>query len=402
MRFIYQAKDTIGSLKSGELSCDSPEAATTQLRQQGLYVVSLEVAAESSGKQRPSIFAKPITRRDIVEFASQLAVMVDAGVPIVTSLEGLIGQTDNPSMKAMITLLFDGVHAGEDFSVALAKHPKHFDKAFVNLVKASEASGQLGSMLERIATQYRTESEMRSKIKGALIYPAAMCTMCVGVVVFLLAYVFPKLMPMFAGREKDIPGATKFLLALSASMTNHWPWYLGVTIVLLGVGIFMAKQASGRIAMDWLKIYLPPFNGLSRKVALSRSLRTLSTTLNAGVPMLQALELSAGTANNHFYERCWLHVSEQVITGRQVHEALQAEKLFPKMVVQMIASGEKTGRLGNVLEKVAEYLEREVANAVKTVTSLLEPLIITVLGSAIGGIAIAMLLPIFKLSSPAR
>ncbi len=402
MRFIYQAKDTNGSLKSGELNCDSQEAATTQLRQQGLYVVSLEAVAESAAKPGSSLFAKPITRRDIVEFASQLAVMVDAGVPISSALEGLAGQTDNPSMKALTVRLQDSVQAGDDLSSALSKYPKHFDKAFVNLVRASEASGQLGPMLERIATQYRTESEMRSKIKGALIYPAAMCTMCVGVVVFLLTYVFPKLMPMFAGREKDIPGPTKFLLALSTSMTNYWPWYLGVTLVLLGVGIFMGRQASGRIALDWLKIYLPPFNGLSRKVALSRSLRTLSTTLNAGVPMLEALELSGGTANNHFYESCWKRVGEQVTTGRQIHEALQGQALFPKMVVQMIASGEKTGRLGKVLEKVAEYLEREVANAVKTVTSLLEPLIITVLGSAIGGIAIAMLLPIFKLSSPVR
>ena len=402
MRFIYQAKDSQGALRSGELNVDSYEAATTQLRQQGLYVVSLEEAAAVSAKRGPSLFAKKITKRDIVEFASQLAVMVDAGVPISSALEGLVGQTDVPSMKTMLTSLQESVQAGENLSGALSKYPKHFDKAFVNLVKASEASGQLGPMLERIAVQYRTESETRSKIKGALIYPAAMVTMCVGVVIFLLTYVFPKLMPMFAGREKDIPGPTKFLLALSTSMTTYWPWYVGVTTTLIVASVVFSRQKAGRIVLDWIKIHLPPFHVLSRKVALSRSLRTLSTTLNAGVPMLEALQLSAGTSNNHFYERCWNHVSEQVTTGRQVHEALQGQTLFPKMVVQMIASGEKTGRLGNVLEKVADYLEREVANTVKTVTSLLEPLIITVLGSAIGGIAIAMLLPIFKLSSPVR
>lgn len=402
MRFIYQAKDSQGSLRSGELNVDSPEAATTQLRQQGLFVVSLEEAADASAKSKPSLFAKKISRRDIVEFASQLAVMVDAGVPISGALEGLVGQTDNPSMQTMLTALQESVQAGEDLSSSLAKYPKHFDKAFVNLVKASEASGQLGPMLERIAVQYRTESETRSKIKGALIYPAAMVTMCVGVVIFLLTYVFPKLMPMFAGREKDIPGPTKVLLALSTSMTSYWPWYLGVTLTVIIGAVALSRQTTGRIILDWLKIHLPPFHVLSRKVALSRSLRTLSTTLNAGVPMLEALQLSAGTANNHFYESCWNQVSEQVTTGRQVHEALQGQSLFPKMVVQMIASGEKTGRLGNVLEKVSDYLEREVANTVKTVTSLLEPLIITVLGSAIGGIAIAMLLPIFKLSSPVR
>lgn len=402
MRFIYQAKDSQGSLRSGELNVDSYEAATTQLRQQGLYVVSLEEAAVVSTKTSPSLFAKKITRRDIVEFASQLAVMVDAGVPISSALEGLVGQTDIPAMKTMLTALQESVQAGEDLSSALSKYPKHFDKAFVNLVKASEASGQLGPMLERIAVQYRTESETRSKIKGALIYPAAMVTMCVGVVIFLLTYVFPKLMPMFAGREKDIPGPTKVLLTLSTSMTAYWPWYLGVTIAVVGGLVVLSRQKAGRIFLDWMKIHLPPFHVLTRKVALSRSLRTLSTTLNAGVPMLEALQLSAGTSNNHFYESCWNQVSEQVTTGRQVHEALQGQSLFPKMVVQMIASGEKTGRLGNVLEKVSDYLEREVANTVKTVTSLLEPLIITVLGSAIGGIAIAMLLPIFKLSSPVR
>ncbi len=402
MRFIYQAKDSRGTLRSGELNVDSYEAAATQLRQQSLYVVSLEEAVESSAKGLPSLFAKRITQRDIVEFASQLAVMVDAGVPISNALEGLVGQTDNPTMKSMLTALQDNVQAGEDLSNSLAKYPKHFDKAFVNLVKASEASGQLGPMLERIAVQYRTESETRSKIKGALIYPAAMVTMCVGVVIFLLTYVFPKLMPLFAGREKDIPGPTKVLLALSQSMTAYWPWYVGVTLTLIVGFVVMSRRAAGRIGLDWLKIHVPPFHILSRKVALSRSLRTLSTTLNAGVPMLEALQLSAGTSNNYFYENCWNHVTEQVTTGRQVHEALHGQTLFPKMVVQMIASGEKTGRLGNVLEKVSDYLEREVANTVKTVTSLLEPLIITVLGSAIGGIAIAMLLPIFKLSSPVR
>lgn len=402
MRFVYQAKDSNGSLRSGELSTDSHDAASMQLRQQGLYVVSLEEVAEASSSGGPSLFAKKITRRDIVEFASQLAVMVDAGVPISSALEGLVGQTDHPTMKALIVSLQDKVQSGEDLSMALSKYPKHFDKAFVNLVRASEASGQLGAMLERIAVQYRTESETRSKIKGAMIYPAAMLTMCIGVVIFLLTYVFPKLMPMFAGREKDIPGPTKFLLFLSTSMTAHWPWYLGATVGTIVSLVLFVRRPAGRIALDWVKIHAPPFHVLSRKVALSRSLRTLSTTLNAGVPMLDALQLSAGTANNHFYESCWNQVSEHVTTGRQVHEALQGQPLFPKMVVQMIASGEKTGRLGNVLEKVSDYLEREVANTVKTVTSLLEPLIITVLGSAIGGIAIAMLLPIFKLSSPTR
>jgi type IV pilus assembly protein PilC len=302
----------------------------------------------------------------------------------------------------MLDNVQQGVQGGDDLSTSLAKYPKHFDRAFVNLIRASEASGQLGPMLDRIATQYRTDADTRGRIKGAMIYPAAMLTMCLGVIIFLLTYVFPKLMPMFAGREKDIPAPTKFLLALSTSITTYWPWYVLGIMLLIGFGFFLLKQKTGRIMLDWMKINLPPFGGLCRKVALSRSLRTLSTTLNAGVPMLEALQLSGGVSNNHFYENCWIDVGDKVTTGRQIHEALQSHSLFPKMLIQMIASGEKSGRLGKVLEKVSDYLDREVANAVKTVTSLLEPLIITVLGSAIGGIAVAMLLPIFKLSSPVR
>ncbi len=402
MRFTYQAKDLNGQLRSGELNCDSYKSAATQLRQQGLYALSIDVAASASAPTSFSMFQKKATRQDIVEFASQLAVMVDAGVPLSNALEGLATQTDNPSLRSILESLQQGVQAGEDLSTALARYPKHFDRAFVNLVKASEASGTLGPMLDRIATQYRNDAETRSKVKGALIYPASMLTMCVGVVIFLLIYVFPKLMPLFAGREKDIPGATQALLTLSQSLTAHWPWYIAGVVVLTVMGWYVPRQRAGRIFIDWLKIHVPLFGTLSRKVALSRSLRTLSTTLNAGVPMLEALNLSAGVANNHFFENCWLDVGEKVTTGRQIHEALRCHSLFPKMLVQMIASGEKSGRLGKVLEKVSDYLDREVTNAMKTVTSLMEPLIITVLGSAIGGIAIAMLLPIFKLSSPVR
>ncbi len=402
MRFVYQAKDANGTVRSGELSCDSTEAAAQQLRQQGLYVVSVDAVADNARSARPGLFGRRVTRAEIVDFASQLAVMVDAGVPLSNALEGLAAQSENPTLRSMLENVQSGVQAGEDLSTALGRFPKHFDRAFVNLVRASEASGKLGPMLDRISTQYRNEAETRQRIKGALIYPAVMVVMCLGVMVFLLTYVFPKLMPLFAGREKDIPKPTKVLLVVSQSMTQNWPWYVGGAILLTGLVVFGVRQKAGRIFIDWLKIYLPPFGSLARKVALSRSLRTLSTTLNAGVPMLEALQLSAAVSNNHFYENCWTNVGEQVTTGRQVHEALQSHSLFPKMLVQMIASGEKSGRLGNVLEKVSDYLDREVANAVKTITSLLEPLIITVLGSAIGGIAIAMLLPIFKLSSPAR
>ena len=401
MQFTYQARDVSGEVKSGEISADSAETATQQLRQDGLYLLSIEESSRVSSSAGLAMFQKKVSRSDIIYLTNQLAVMIDAGVPLANALEGLAKQGENPTMKSMLQSIQKGVESGEDFSAALARFPKYFDKTYVNLVKASEASGALGPILDRIAIQTRNELETKQKVTGAMMYPGAMLIMCVSVCVFLLTYVFPKLMPMFEGREADIPKPTKFFMALSTALTHQWYLFIIGIAVVIGIGIYARRQSWGRLAFDWCWLNVPIMGSMCRKVAISRSLRTLSTTINAGVPMLEALDLCAGVSNNVIYEQCWVRVGEQVTTGKQICEALEGNALFPATLLQMIASGESTGKLGHVLDKVSDYFDREVANAIKAATSLIEPVMVAVMGGVIGTIALAMLLPIFKLSSSA-
>jgi type IV pilus assembly protein PilC len=402
MQFTYQARDAEGQIRNGELGAANAEAASQQLRQDGLYLLSLEEAAAEAGNINITLFQKKVSRMDIIYLSNQLAVMTDAGVPLATALEGLAKQAENPQLKSMLTDIQQAVEGGDEFSIALARFPKCFDKAYVNLVKASEASGTLGAMLERISIQSQNDQETRAKVKGAMIYPGAMMLMCAGVSIFLLTYVFPKLTPMFATRSMDIPGPTKFMMWLSESLTSQWYFYIiGGGLLVFGF-LSMKKKPWGRKALDWFWLHVPILGTMFRKVSISRSIRTLATTINAGVPVLEALELSSAVSNNIFYEECWLQVADQVAGGQQIYEALEGNTLFPATLIQMISSGEQTGKLGLVLDKVSDYYDKEVANAVKASTSLIEPVMVFIMGGVIGTIALAMLLPIFKLSSPAH
>jgi len=324
--------------------------------------------------------------------------MVDAGVPLATAINSLAEQSRTPELREMLTQIEQHVQAGDDLSAALARFPKSFDQTYVNLIKASEASGTLGQMLIRIADQAATEQETQRKVKGAVAYPGVMWLLCVGMCVFLLTYVFPKLTPMFAARKMELPLPTQIMVFASTVLTHYW--YLVVLAAGLQVMflLWMRKQTWGRKIFDWLWINLPIIGPLMRKVTLGRSLRTLATTINAGVPVLEAIHLCAGVTRNIYYEKSWKVVGDQVTGGKQIHEALKGNKLFPPTLLQMISSGESTGKLGHILNKVGDHYEREIASAIKSATSLIEPIMVTAMGGAIGGIALAMLLPIFKLS----
>jgi type IV pilus assembly protein PilC len=367
-----------------------------------LYLLALQEAATEAAEAGLSLFQRRVTRSDIVYLTSQLAIMIDAGVPLSNALASLTRHIENPTFRAMLEKIQQAVEAGDDLSTALARYPKQFDKTYVNLVKASEASGAMAPMLDRIAIQARTELETLQKVRGALMYPAVMLVMCVAACVFLLTYVFPKITPMFATRGIELPRPTQIMMAISHALTHEWYWFLAGLVVLVGGFLYARRQPWGRLALDWLWLRVPIFGTLFRKSILTRCLRTLASTITAGVPVLDSLELTAGVANNVFYERSWRQVHDQVTTGREIHEALDGNPLFPSTLVQMIASGEQTGKLGPVLNKVSDYFESEIATTVKSVTTLIEPLMVTVMGTIIGSIALAMLLPIFQLSSHAR
>ena len=400
MIFTYQARDVTGRVRDGEITAASSEDATKQLRQDGMYLLSIEEAnAGKSSGPKFNLFQKRVTRKDIIYFTNQLAVMIDAGVPLSDALEGLGEQHQNPVFRETIRQVQRSVTSGDDLSTGLAKFPKLFDSAYVNLVKASEASGTLAQMLDRISIQTQQEQETRSKVKGAMMYPGAMLTMCLSVSAFLLAYVFPKLTPLFKSKNMELPGPTKFLMALSESIVGFWFLYLiGIAALIVGF-LYGRKQTWGRQGLDWFCLRIPVLGPMFQKVALGRSLRCLATTINAGVPVLEAIELSGGVSNNFYYEQTWRDVAEKVTTGKQIHEALEGNKLFPPTVQQMISSGEATGKLGKILNKVSDYYEREIQHAIKAATALIEPVMVFIMGGVIGTIALAMLLPIFKLSS---
>ncbi len=398
MNFTYQAREANGQLRTGEVAAATQAEAAQKLRQQGLYVLSVEPLGEGD-VNRTRLLRKRPSRAELIDMTSQLAVMVDAGIPLADALDGLARQTNNLTLREMLQQIRRDLTSGEDFSTALAKHPQSFDQTYVNLVRASEASGTLAPMLERIAAQAREQLELAKRVQGAMMYPAVMFVLCVGVCVFLLTYVFPKLLPMFAGREEEIPTPTRVLIAVSDLLRNQW-YFVLAAVVALAAGLWWSRrQPWGRRLFDWLWLRLPLVGKLAQKVAVSRSIRTLATTVAAGVPMLEALRLCAGVSNNVFFEEAWLAVSEQVTAGKQIHETMRGNQLFPETLVQMIASGEQTGKLAYVLEKVADHLDREVALTLKQVTALIEPLMVALMGGMVGGIALAMLLPIFKLSS---
>ncbi|MBS0206598.1 MAG: type II secretion system F family protein [Planctomycetes bacterium] len=399
MQFEYLARDLSGKMQSGVISADNTAEAARKLRQDGLFTLTINEARVVASTTGSSLFARRISRSDIVYLSSQLAVMVDAGIPVASALAGLAKQSENPSLRTILEKIQQDVEGGVDFSVALAKYPRYFDGVYVNLVKAGEVSGLLGALLERIATQMRSDLEQRQKVRGALMYPGVMMAMCMAACAFLLTFVLPKISPMFVARGIELPTPTIVMMTASHILTHYW-WACLLGAVGLGSFWWYARQKWwGKMAFDWVILQLPVLGPLMRKSILARTTRTFAAMLNAGVPVLDGIQLCAAVSENIFYERAWKDLADKVTTGCQIHEVLESNPLFPKTLVQMIGSGEQTGKLGMVLGRVGNYYDSEVNIAIKSATSLLEPIMVAGMGVIVGGLALAMLLPIFKLSS---
>lgn len=393
MAFCYQVRDPLGRVYNGTIEAASPEAATQSLRRDGLEVLSLDESHSGS-----SLFPRRISRREILYMTSQLAVMVDTGITLSAALDGIAEQEENPSLKKLMLELKSRVEAGDDFSKALAEHPKYFDRTFVTLIKASEQTGSLGEMLDKIATYSQKELEMRGKVRAAMAYPAVMIVVAIGVTIFLLTYILPKFQPLFERKNIQLPTPTVMAMAASDALMHYWYlWLIGAVALVVGVW-FGRRTQQGRQWLDWAYIHTPVIGPTVRKVILSRNIRTLGAMIAAGVSVLDALRLSAEVSANHYYEKLWMRVLDAVTTGSRICEPLRHTKLVPSTLVQMIGAGEETGRLDDVLKKVSVHYDREVETSIKTVTSMIEPLMITVMGFVVGGIGLALLLPIFSLS----
>jgi type IV pilus assembly protein PilC len=394
LTFQYRVRDALGNEHEGALDAVNRDEAVQQLRRDGLHVIELE---EDAGI---GLLAPGIKRSDIIYLTNQLAIMVDTGITLSIALAGIAEQEANPTLRKMLLELKQVVEQGDDFSMGLAKFPKYFDKTYISMIKVGEATGTLAEMLERVAIYLRKEMEMRGKVKSAMAYPGIMATMAVGVTVFLLTFILPKFTPLFSKKGIKLPAPTRWSMAASDVLMHYWQyWVPGLVASIVGI-VWYKRTPHGRTFWDGMMLDLPVVGTVVRKVAISRSIRTLGTMLNSGLPVLEAIKLTAEVAGNSHYEAVWLHVHQEVMQGNEICEALKGNPLFPPTLIQMISAGEQTAKLGDILEKVGNYYDQEVESSIKTATSMIEPIMISVMGVVVGTIALALLLPVFSLSKP--
>ena len=398
-RFDYQARSANGEATQGVITAPSGSEAAKSLRAEGKFIVNLaEVADAADGAAQISFGGKRVKAYDVILFASQMAVMVDTGVSLTEALGGIIEQTASPAFKRVLQKILDDVEAGTPLSTALAKHPQAFKPLFVNLVRASEASGKLGQMLDRCAGYLAVQRETRKKVTGAMIYPAFLMFMSVAVVVFLLVYLMPKFTGIYAGREQMLPAPTKVLLTVSTWLAENWMWWcVGIALVVVAA-VFLLRSNRGGRSRDWLKLHVPLIGGMLHKTYLVRSLRTLGTLIGSGVSMLDAVSITRAVVGNHYFQDMWDEVDRRVQGGEQLSVPLQEARLVPRSVTQMVRAGERSGHLADVLDRVSIFLERDLDQTIKRVTQMIEPIMIFVMGAIVGSIVIALLLPIFTLS----
>lgn len=383
--FQSTARDTFDNLRDASFDFEQGNPAVQERRED-----------EDSGGI--NLFPRRVKKSEIVYVTSQLGIMVETGITLSAALDGIGEQEENPTLRSVLNELKGRVEGGDAFSSALASHPKHFDKTYVALIRASEQTGTMGEMLEQIADYMRTQMETRAKVRAALTYPAVMALLAVGVTIFLLTFVLPKFAPLFNRKGVELPLPTIVMMTVSNALITYWYAWLIAGIALIVGFLFGRRTEPGRQIIDWIKINLPIMGPMFRKVTISRGVRTLGTMVGCGVSMLDAIRLTSEVSGNYYYERSWQHVLDEITGGNRIADALQGDKLFPPTLTQMIGSGEETGRLDDVLKKVSKHYDQEVETSLKTVTSLIEPLMITVMGVVVGGIAMGLLLPIFQLS----
>lgn len=391
--YTYKGTDRKGNIIQSEMSGASPAIVKAQLAKQGITVKTIK-------KKSNSTRGRSIKAADIAVFARQMATMMKAGVPLVQAFEIVADGLENPNMKQLVLSIRDNVASGGGLANSLRQHPKYFDELFCNLVDSGEQSGALETMLDRIATYKEKTEALKAKIKKALTYPIAVVIVAIIVTGILLIKVVPQFAETFRGFGAELPAFTLFVMHLSDLAIQYWIWILLGSVAF----VFVLKEAKLRspgfaYAIDKYMLKIPVIGQIVYFSVMARFARTLSTTFAAGVPLIDALNSVAGAAGNKIYADAIVKVREDVSTGIQLNTALKARGIFPTLLVQMSAIGEESGSLDGMLDKVATYYEEAVDNMVSQLTSLLEPFIMSILGVLVGGLLIAMYLPIFSLGA---
>ena len=391
--FLWEGRDKRGQRVKGNTMAPDDAAVRAELRRQGIVPSRVR-------RKRDSLKGGKVNAADIAVFARQLATMLTAGIPMVQAFEIVASGVDKPSVRTLILAVKADVESGTSLHEALAKHPLYFDDLFVNLVRAGEQAGALDTLLDKIATYKEKSEAIKKKVKKALFYPASVLVVAFIVTTVLMIFVIPEFQKLFKGFGANLPAFTQFVINISNAVRHHGIW-IALAIIAAGwVFIYFKKRSRKmREVLDRISLKIPIIGPILNKAAIARYARTLSTMFAAGVPLVEALESVSGATGNIIYENAVLKMRDEVATGQRLQRAMEARGIFPNMVVQMIAVGEESGSLDEMAGKVATFYEAEVDNAVDAMSSLLEPLIMVILGVIVGGLVIAMYLPIFQLGN---
>lgn len=397
--FKYVAKDFEARTYSGKISADDQSMVIDELRKRKLIIISLEEEKKSSlFSSAPREQSAPIKTEDVILFSRQMATMVDAGIPILQTVEALQEQTTNPSFKKVLSTVRDDIRLGSGLSAAFAKHPKVFDNLFVNMIRVGETGGVLTAVLDRVSSYMEKTEQLKRKITSALVYPSVIVSMAVIITVVLLIKVVPTFTGIYASFDRELPAMTQVLVNVSDALRYNFLVIILSIVVAVSIGMAYQRTEKGAYHIDTLKLKLPIFGDLLKKVAVSRFCRTLAVLIQSGVPILEGLDIVCKTIGNRVLEKVVVRVIDCVREGESIAEELGRSKVFPAMVTKMISVGEQTGQLDKMLVKVADFFDEQVDAAVETLTSLIEPFIIGFLGIVIGFIVIALFMPIISIT----
>jgi type IV pilus assembly protein PilC len=394
--YIWEGKTRQGTVQKGELAAGSKDEVIALLRKQNILPINVVAKPKELKLQ---LFAEKISDKDVVILTRQLATMIDAGLPLVQCLDILGSQTENKALAKVVGQVRTDVESGATFAEALKKHPKVFDNLYVNMVAAGEAGGILDTILQRLAAYMEKFAKIKRQVKSAMIYPSVILFVAVAVVSLLMIVVVPMLAGMFAEMGQALPWPTRIVIAISNFMKSFW-WMVLIIVIGLFIGLRQfRKTQKGLTLTDGIALKIPVFGSLIQRVSVAKFTRTLGTLLTSGVPILEGLLIVSRTAGNKIVEDSIMATRQSVSEGKTLAEPLSKAKVFPAMVTQMIAVGEATGALDNMLNKIADFYDDEVDSAVAALTSMLEPMLMIFLGVTVGFVIIAMYMPIFQMGS---
>ena len=412
-QFIYTAMDGNGKEQKGKIEAASEDAASSALKAKGLFPTSLKPAVaavkkgastrtgkKKGGGMNMALGPVVIKRKELTVVTRQLAILLSAGLPLIRSLHTLERQAKNPAVKIVLGKTAETVEGGATFAEALAQHPRSFDKLYLNMVRAGEASGAMEIILDRLASFMEKAARISGKVKSAMIYPCVVLTIALLAVVGLMIFIVPNFQKIFTellGPNEPLPDIALLVMGISNTLVSHWYYYIGGVVGVIALYQVIVHIPAGKWGVDWCKYNMPLFGPIISKTAISRFSRTLGTLMSSGVPVLNALSIVKETSGNETVASAIQKVHDAVKEGEGIAKPLSGTKIFPEMVISMVEVGEETGKLPEMLDKIANTYDEEVDNAVSALTSMIEPLMIVLLAVIVGGIVIALFLPLTKI-----